>query len=182
MKISLSLPAKTRPILGIIASSLLVWCLWWGYLAHEMRHGLDGWLADRRAAGWVVTTGRPALSGFPWSVRLVLPSPSLQAADGSGWHGPETVLSLSPLAPQRLTVVAHGKHVLMPPGQPPQEAFVGELSLQLEENRAEVSVRGVEAMGLRLIKGHMPTMVKFVASNKELVESTCRVPTKFLDE
>jgi putative sterol carrier protein len=35
---------------------------------------------------------------------------------------------------------------------------------------------------LRLIKGHMPTMVKFVTSNKELVESTCRVPTKFLDE
>ena len=35
---------------------------------------------------------------------------------------------------------------------------------------------------LRLVKGHMPTMVKFVTSNKELVESTCRVPTKFLDE
>jgi putative sterol carrier protein len=35
---------------------------------------------------------------------------------------------------------------------------------------------------LRLTKGHMPTMVKFVTSNKELVESTCRVPTKFLDE
>jgi putative sterol carrier protein len=35
---------------------------------------------------------------------------------------------------------------------------------------------------LRLIKGHMPTMVKFVTSNKELVESTSRVPTKFLDE
>ena len=35
---------------------------------------------------------------------------------------------------------------------------------------------------LRLTKGHMPTMVKFVTASKELVESTCRVPTKFLDE
>jgi hypothetical protein len=35
---------------------------------------------------------------------------------------------------------------------------------------------------LKLTKGHMPTMVKYVGSNKELVESTSRVPTRFLDE
>jgi hypothetical protein len=28
----------------------------------------------------------------------------------------------------------------------------------------------------------MPTFVKFVTSNKELVESTTRVPTQFVDE
>ena len=35
---------------------------------------------------------------------------------------------------------------------------------------------------LKLTKGHMPTMVKFVTASKELVESTSRVPTKFIDE
>jgi putative sterol carrier protein len=35
---------------------------------------------------------------------------------------------------------------------------------------------------LKLTKGHMPTIVKFVTSNKELVESTARVPTQFMDE
>ena len=35
---------------------------------------------------------------------------------------------------------------------------------------------------LKLTKGHMPTVVKFVTSNKELVESTSRVPTRFIDE
>lgn len=35
---------------------------------------------------------------------------------------------------------------------------------------------------LKLTKGHMPTIVKFVTSNKELVESTARVPTQFVDE
>ena len=32
---------------------------------------------------------------------------------------------------------------------------------------------------LKLTKGHMPTMVKYVNASKQLVESTTKVPTKF---
>lgn len=35
---------------------------------------------------------------------------------------------------------------------------------------------------LKLTKGHMPTMVRFVNASKELVESTSRIATKFKDE
>jgi putative sterol carrier protein len=35
---------------------------------------------------------------------------------------------------------------------------------------------------LKLTKGNMPTMVKFVHATKELVESASRVPTRFKDE
>lgn len=35
---------------------------------------------------------------------------------------------------------------------------------------------------LKLAKGHMPTMVKYVNASKQLVESTTRVPTKFRGE
>jgi putative sterol carrier protein len=35
---------------------------------------------------------------------------------------------------------------------------------------------------LKLTKGNMPLMVKFVHATKELVESASRVPTKFKDE
>ena len=35
---------------------------------------------------------------------------------------------------------------------------------------------------LKLTKGHMPTMVKHVNASKQLVESTSRVATKFVDE
>lgn len=35
---------------------------------------------------------------------------------------------------------------------------------------------------LKLTKGHMPTMVKYVLASKELVESTAKVSTKFRDE
>lgn len=42
--------------------------------------------------------------------------------------------------------------------------------------------KGMMQNKLKLTKGHMPTMVKYVTASKELVESTCRVPTRFLDE
>jgi putative sterol carrier protein len=42
--------------------------------------------------------------------------------------------------------------------------------------------KGMMQNKLKLTKGHMPTIVKFVTSNKELVESTSRVPTRFMDE
>ncbi len=32
---------------------------------------------------------------------------------------------------------------------------------------------------LRLVRGHMPTMVKFVTASKQLVESTTRIATRF---
>lgn len=35
---------------------------------------------------------------------------------------------------------------------------------------------------LKLTKGHMPTMVKYVGASKELVEATALVPTKFPEE
>ncbi|HZU83961.1 MAG TPA: SCP2 sterol-binding domain-containing protein [Polyangiaceae bacterium] len=42
--------------------------------------------------------------------------------------------------------------------------------------------KGMMQNRLKLTKGHMPTIVKYVTSNKELVESTSRVPTRFVDE
>jgi putative sterol carrier protein len=43
-------------------------------------------------------------------------------------------------------------------------------------------IKGMMQGKLRLTKGHMPTIVKYVHSSRELVESTSRVPTKFRDE
>jgi putative sterol carrier protein len=44
------------------------------------------------------------------------------------------------------------------------------------------ATKGMMQNKLKLTKGHMPTMVKFVTATKELVESTTRVPTQFIDE
>jgi putative sterol carrier protein len=42
--------------------------------------------------------------------------------------------------------------------------------------------KGMMQGRLKLTKGHMPTMVKYVTASKELVASTSRVSTKFRDE
>ena len=42
--------------------------------------------------------------------------------------------------------------------------------------------KGMMQGKLKLTKGHMPTMVKYVTASKELVASTSRVDTKFRDE
>jgi putative sterol carrier protein len=42
--------------------------------------------------------------------------------------------------------------------------------------------KGMMQNKLKLTKGNMPTMVKFVTASKELVASTSRVPTTFMDE
>jgi putative sterol carrier protein len=42
--------------------------------------------------------------------------------------------------------------------------------------------KGMMQNRLKLTKGHMPTMVKFVTASKQLVASSVRVPTKFVDE
>ncbi len=43
-------------------------------------------------------------------------------------------------------------------------------------------IKGMMQGKLKLTKGHMPTIVKYVHASRELVESTSRVPTKFRDE
>ena len=43
-------------------------------------------------------------------------------------------------------------------------------------------IKGMMQGKLKLTKGHMPTIVKYVHASRELVESTSRVPTKFKDE
>ena len=43
-------------------------------------------------------------------------------------------------------------------------------------------IKGMMQNKLKLTKGHMPTIVKYVQSSRELVETTSRVDTKFRDE
>jgi len=43
-------------------------------------------------------------------------------------------------------------------------------------------IKAMMQFKLKLTKGHMPTIVKYVHSSRELVNSTAKVPTKFRDE
>lgn len=154
MNISSLKNRKTILLLSFLTSLAVGFCLWWGVLAYEMRRTLDDWVTQRRNEGWVVTTGAPALGGFPRKVAWSLPSPSLTAADGSGWKGPELRLSLPVFAPTHLRLEARGKHVLIPKGEPPQEASAAELRVDWDQTgRGKASLIDVEAFGGALGQG-----------------------------
>ena len=61
--------------------------------------------------------------------------------------------------------------------------IVGDYARWKQVVRAELEpIKGMMQGKLKLTKGHMPTIVKFVEASKQLVASSARVPTQFLDE
>jgi putative sterol carrier protein len=61
--------------------------------------------------------------------------------------------------------------------------LVGTYARWKEVIRKELDpTKGMMQNKLKLTKGHMPTMVRFVTASKELVESTTRIPTAFAGE
>lgn len=61
--------------------------------------------------------------------------------------------------------------------------IVGDYARWKQVVRAELEpIKGMMQGKLKLTKGHMPTIVKFVEASKQLVASSARVPTQFVDE
>jgi putative sterol carrier protein len=61
--------------------------------------------------------------------------------------------------------------------------IVGDYARWKQVIRKELDpIKGMMQGKLKLTKGHMPTIVKYVNSSRALVETTARVPTKFRDE
>lgn len=61
--------------------------------------------------------------------------------------------------------------------------IVGDYARWKQVVRGELEpIKGMMQGKLKLTKGHMPTIVKFVEASKQLVASSARVPTQFLDE
>ena len=74
---------------------------------------------------------------------------------------------------------------LMPASQAQEAAFiiVADYARWKAVIKKELDpIKGMMQGKLKLTKGHMPTIVKYVQSSRELVETTSRVATKFKDE
>jgi hypothetical protein len=81
----------------------------WFYATQYLKAGFDQWAAQRRAAGWDVTSGRPARGGWPTAAALTIPNLRLAAvrADARGqmmFQSERTVLRLTPWDPLLLNI------------------------------------------------------------------------------
>lgn len=61
----------------------LLWSAWWFGIGTALRTGIAGWFDARRAEGWQADLARPALTGFPARVGVVLDDIAL-ADPGTG--------------------------------------------------------------------------------------------------
>ena len=102
-----------------VAVAATGYTMWWYRLAATLRQGLDQWTAAQTAIGWQVVTGNAKVDGFPFDLRLELPSPSVADPRGDHWDGPPVVVRLSPLRPDRPQLTASGRHAFVLAGRSP---------------------------------------------------------------
>jgi hypothetical protein len=85
----------------------------WRYEADQLDAGFAGWLAQRRAAGWTVSTGAPVRGGWPLAATLSVPDVVLQGGDpdipgGLAWSTGRLELRVDLLSPGTLQLRTEG--------------------------------------------------------------------------
>ena len=105
-----------RTLLAIVILAALGWSGYWYVHATAVDRAVTGWLAERRAAGWVAEADDVRVRGFPSRVDTTLTG--LDLADpkaGWSWHAEAfQVLSLS-YRPNHVIAVLPGEQVLATP-------------------------------------------------------------------
>lgn len=105
-----------RTLLAIVILAALGWSAYWWVHATAMDRAMTGWLAERRAAGWVAEAEDVRVRGFPSRVDTIVTR--LDLADPRGgwaWQAEEfQVLSLS-YRPNHVIAVLPGEQVLSTP-------------------------------------------------------------------
>lgn len=92
--------------LGLMALVIIVWTAWWFWLAKEVESRLDLAAETMRAQGWDVVYTRPALTGWPFRVRLETEHLRLTAPTGHEIAAPALAAEANAYRPDRWVVAA----------------------------------------------------------------------------
>lgn len=89
----------------------------WFYATRYLEAGFAMWSAQRRAAGWEVTSGTPVRGGWPLAATLTIPGLTIGAGprDTPGhlmFHSEQTVLALTLQHPALLQIDLHGTQTI----------------------------------------------------------------------
>ena len=109
---------RWRFLWGIIVAAPIAaagYGLYWNMLADQVRDGIGGWAADRRAEGYRIDYGPVRVDGFPFRIRVVIPAPVVSKPGGERpwhWRGPALSVSARPWAWTRTQVRAPGRHLV----------------------------------------------------------------------
>jgi hypothetical protein len=105
-----------RTLLAIVILAALGWSGWWFLQSTARDRAMTGWLAERRAAGWVAEAEEVRVRGFPNRVDTVITDLDLSdPAAGWSWRADGLqILSLS-YKPHHVIAVLTGEQVVSTP-------------------------------------------------------------------
>lgn len=147
---------RLRPLLLVIAALAIIAAAYTGYwwlLRRELLGGIADWSDAQRAAGWDIRHGVVESDGFPGTLRIRYPEPSIAAPPAQGawrWQADVLELVLDPWSPWRFRAAAPGRHVIQTMG-PRATTTITFAALRLQVGLladpldVEISARGVTA-------------------------------------
>ena len=107
------MPVRSRVIaLALFGLILAAFTAYWFHVAGELRKGIDGFVAQKRAEGWRVAMDSVRVNGFPLTVSARLEGVDLRHPAGLSWHGEMVSVSIPLLNPLTISVSLPGMHLL----------------------------------------------------------------------
>jgi hypothetical protein len=101
-------------LLGVLVLLLGAHAAYWRIVSGRLAAGYQDWAAARRTAGWTVTSGTPAIGGWPLAATLTLPEVFIAAprptpaAGDLAWSTDHLTLRVALLQPALLEVLSTG--------------------------------------------------------------------------
>jgi hypothetical protein len=132
---------------------------YWRYAAGQLDAGFAAWQADRRAAGWTISTGTPEHGGWPLAVALSVPQVALHGGDpdipgGLDWSTERLDLQVDLLSPGTLALRASGvQHLRL--ADLPGVAYTADSAVALLPLQAETPPHSV-SLTIRNLRAGLP--------------------------
>jgi hypothetical protein len=128
-------------ISAVAILALVAWSGWWWIASGAQKAAVDGWMAERRAAGWVAETSETAAAGYPNRLDLTLTDLALaDPAAGWAWAAPMVRIHQLSYRPDEAIVVFPPRQTLSVPG--------ARLEAASDHLRASASLRPTERLAL----------------------------------
>lgn len=144
---------------GLAVAVVLGWTVWWVVGSHLKTSALEGWLADRRAEGWVAEAASIRTAGFP--LRFDTTIEALSLADtrrGWAWRVPAIDIAMLAYQPNAARVtLSSGQQIAVPGGRARLDAAALGAAIRFVPGPAlEIAEATAEAADLSLVDATAP--------------------------
>lgn len=123
-------------LVALIALTAASVTAYWFHVAGQMRKGIESFVEQCRAEGWVVELSPIRMGGFPLSVKAGLDNIRLAPPGGIAWRADSVTITIPLTDPLTIAVDSPGFHRLMTPN------WSGILSARSAQARIHLSTEG----------------------------------------